>query len=420
MPLPVSSLLLPPLLLLLGSSAPAAALTVMRTPGASQEVLLRRAAYPSNGNAGEATTSSCRTLPFRRMNHAHRASFWLSNDDSVAFFSVPNGSMSWFNGEERGYSDVVELALRRGATPGGVVFDVGSNTGWYAVEAAAGYGVPHVYAFDMQPECIRRTRCASLMNHVEGAVTLTLGYVTDDDTGGPLEVPGSRCFGGVGRDWPHHFDWPAYRETVLPLHLGKYIARLRGKAAAAAAAAHADWRVSLMKIDIEGGEVAAANSLTAIPGVAGAIDHIVMEFSPHLWGTYNISAEEGVAAVWGLMRVGGFWAVDVPVFAQLDTDAVLVAATAEASRQHRFPREEGDARRYVWPPPAQREGEGVGRGDAPLLITSVGALSAYTEHALAVTSMRFAVFTLWLFRPTPPLPPHNALVNHHNATYFTK
>ena len=329
------------------------------------EATLRVAQTAATAWAGESFTLSCGRVPFIRAFHAEHARFWSPREH--AYGDDAGGAaalqLAWFNSREAAYGDIIGWALAAADPAAVAVFDVGANTGWYSLFAAV-RGFDAV-GFDMQPECVRRARCASVVNRVAHRVALHNAYVTDGSDGGAfLPVAATTCFGGLNTAWEAHFTYAGVKDRVPPLHLGRHVA---------------DWgaetgrRVRVLKVDIEGGEVAVARSLAAAPGALQLVDHVVAEYSPHMWGDLNVSTPAGVAA-FGAWFAAGFVAVDVPESRRIDP-ARWAAAPGTP-----------DAPEF-----------GLPRGS---VLRSTADLARYTEWALATLQRSGGhIFTLWFFRP---------------------
>ena len=327
------------------------------------EASLRVSRSFASAFAGESGTASCGSLPFFRAHHGPHARFWQPREfaydgDGAGAAAV---QLAWFNSRERAYGDIFDHVLRLPASAGALVVDVGANTGWYSMFAA---GRGHaVVAVDMQPECARRCRCASVMNRVTHLLALHTAYVSDDDAAPPLGTNSLHCMGGVNPAWRARFDWGGHVDTVQALRLGRELRRASAAAPGGAA------RVALIKVDIEGGEVAVLRSLVA-GGALHLVDHLLLEFSPHMWAQYNVSAAAGVAAFAPLFAAG-FLAVDVPENTAIHPpDWAAAPASGPAG----------------WAP----------RGR----IADTAALRRYTDALLheVAAGTGAGVYTLWLFR----------------------
>ena len=353
---------------------------------AAPQVLLRRA--PTAGD-----DATCEGVVFYRAHHAHHARFWAARDDYGA--AVMNSR--WFSVKERALGDVFDHVLRpeHGAAPlpGSLVVDVGANIGWYSLFALGrGY---RVEAFDMQPECTRRARCAVAANQLAARYALHTAYVTDDprdEDAPPLASQARVCLGALNPAWAALYEWRGATVDVPPLHLGRHLARLlrlhgatasarpptaatRPSSSSSSSSSQAPLRIPLVKVDIEGGEVAVARSLAEPAGLLHAIDNVIAEYSPHMWGDLNVSSTAAGVAAFGAWFAAGFVAVDLP-----ENYAVRPARWAAAP-------DTPDAPEF-----------GLPRGS---VLRSAGDLARYTEWALATLRRGGGahIFTLWFFRP---------------------
>lgn len=328
-------------------------------------------------------TRDCESVRVFRGNHSGHAQFWMPRDDYGAHV-MNNG---WFSGKEHGYGDVFDWILRHDAAPpsNSLIVDVGSNAGWYSMFAISrGYSV---VAFDMQPECNRRSRCAAEMMRASDRYELHTCYVTDDESAGPLVSQSELCIGALNTAWRELFEWSGATQMVPPLHLGKFLAQRLGLTtvsnidsrhslipddeAHAATTSRGTGRISaglripLIKVDIEGGEVAVARSLAAAGSeLLRRIDHMVIEYSSHMWPELNITTAAGVAAFAPLFAAG-FVAVDLP-------EGYLV-------------------RPQLWMAHPLT---------GPGIIREAGTLAAYTQQLLRQHDQDGSViYTLWFYRP---------------------
>ena len=329
------------------------------------EARLRVARTPANAFGGETFTASCADVPFIRAQLAEpRGLFWtpreITNHEQGGSDAAYQNR--WFNGHEAAYGDIFDWALAAADPAAAGVVDVGANTGWYSLRSAVrGF---HVDAIDMQPECGRRVRCASVVNRVAHRVDVFTAHVTDVTDGRFLRMAAATCFSGLSAAWERLYTYAGVKDLVPPLHLGRHVL---------AAHAATGRRVRVLKVDIEGGEVAVARSLAAAPGALQLVDHVVAEYSPHMWGDLNVSTPAGVAA-FGAWFAAGFVAVDVPESRRIDP-ARWAAAPGTP-----------DAPEF-----------GLPRGS---VLRSTADLARYTEWALATLQRSgFHIFTLWFFRP---------------------
>jgi FkbM family methyltransferase len=304
----------------------------------------------------ETATSSCRSLPYTRAYHGEHARFWHPHELDALESWV---QQQWFNTHERAFGDVFHYVLDPAVRPQAnySVLDVGSNTGWYSA-FAAGRGYP-VVSIDMLAECARRSRCGSIANLASQLVEIHHAFATDDAgvAAGALRAQGAHCFSGTSAAWRDSWEWPGFTELVQPLQLGRLLAA-RGR------------RVAIAKIDIEGGEVAVVRSL-AQGNALQLIDHLLVEFSPHMWAALNITTtSEGVGAFAPLFAAG-FTAVDLP---------------------------EG----YTVHPPSwaacASTGPGLEAQGSCRKVVSTADLALYAEGVMRATAVAFRVFTLWFSR----------------------
>ena len=314
------------------------------------------------------STIACDDLGFFRGTHADYVAFWAAKDSHEIL------AQHWFNAKERAYGDVFNYVLRhdRYSPLDYSVLDVGTNTGWYSLFAATrGYTV---VGFDMQPECVRRARCAIAANRLQPLVDLHYAYVTHDDGAQPINTQAAVCLGNVNPAWEGQYDYPDFNmEMVQPLHLGRFLHhRLITASSSSSTSSNSisgggGKRTAIMKVDIEGGEVSVARSLSSVPGVLRSIEHILMEYSPLMWaplGVRNVS--DGVQAFAPLFSEGGFAAVDLP-------------------------------ENYVVNPAKWQVRPETGPG----VMRSVTDLADYTDgllRALEAPGHEDAIYTLWFFR----------------------
>lgn len=330
------------------------------------ETTLRVSRSFASAFGGESGTLTCSSIPFFRAWHGSHARFWQPREHAYGDAAASAGlALSWFNTREHALGDIFHHLLAAPAAAGALVVDVGSNVGWYSMYAT-GRGHP-VLAVDMQAECTRRCRCASIVNRVTHLLALHSAYVSDDAQALPLPSNTKHCLGSVNPAWRSRYAWHAHVDMVQPFPLGREVLRA---AAAADGQPRGAGRVVLLKADVEGGEVAVVRSL-AQDGALSLVDNILAEYSPHLWGDLNVSIAEGVLAFAPLFAEG-LSAADVPENAELLDPAAWARA------------------------PTSGPAGFLPRGR----ITDVAALGRYTNALLAEVAKNGdnKIYTLWFTR----------------------
>lgn len=169
----------------------------------------------------------------------------------------------------QGYSDREHAALIDALLgPGDVYFDVGANFGQFALMAGRRVGeAGQVHAFEPSGEMVRQARANVELNGLDHVV---VNHVAVSDRPGTLALkvcaPGQESFNSLGTPM-RGADQVAATETVRAITLDDY------------AAEHGIERVDLIKIDVEGAELAVvrgAARLLQLPTVSV----VACEFNP--------------------------------------------------------------------------------------------------------------------------------------------
>jgi FkbM family methyltransferase len=178
---------------------------------------------------------------------------------------------------ERGYDRLQEFVPQ----PGWIVFDVGANTGVYAVQQARRGA--QVYAFEPNPDCFRRLRKAVQANDLESrvmAVNRALGATAGT---AQLVVPeGVTTMGSLRPEWA-----PGSGGIGLEVEVGTidHVVSTLG--------IH---RVDLLKVDVEGLEL---DVLQGARETFALVDRVVVEYHSLDLGrrVMELLAERGLTTV---------------------------------------------------------------------------------------------------------------------------
>jgi FkbM family methyltransferase len=175
----------------------------------------------------------------------------------------------------------VLLALEHGwnhSKPENVVFfDVGANTGWFSMHAAArGFDV---YAFDVQPGCVRWIKSEVLINGFHEKITVFNNGVSSK-MGYKIDIDSSTCNGGFSFDSQKNEEKSTGKNVLIDtFQLDPLIDEI-------------DKEV-IMKIDTEGSEVDILKTMMRSIK-SQKIKSLVIEIIPTLWPLKGNDFEEGV------------------------------------------------------------------------------------------------------------------------------
>jgi len=193
-----------------------------------------------------------------------------------------------------------------------IVLDVGANTAYYGLFAAA-YGCI-VDAFEPQPQCNSWIKSAILLNNFQTTFTLYENLVSNVST-----VISARLRSGCWGSWKEDDKENQYappkwnsKETrqVSSVRLDDLYYHRKGLI------------ISMMKMDVEGNEISALLSAEKLLR-AKRIEHFVVELTPSFWNRVGFSFKEGTAFFRTLIHNWGYDGVCAATGPGLLTDALL-------------------------------------------------------------------------------------------------
>lgn len=168
--------------------------------------------------------------------------------EAVARASAMYYFLGTITGQDEDERPVLNL-LSRALTAGDTFFDVGANLGFYSIYLGPICGTQGVvHAFEANPLLIDHlTRSSALNRHISNIVTNSVAV--GDQDGAILELYDPARIGGSSL---YRLDWldPGQTVTVTTTSLDAYIAQ------------NAVTKIDVLKIDIEGAELAAFRGLT--------------------------------------------------------------------------------------------------------------------------------------------------------------
>jgi FkbM family methyltransferase len=168
-----------------------------------------------------------------------------------------------------------------------IFLDVGSNSGWFSMQAAS-KGLK-VHAFDVQPGCVRWVETEILLNGFHDLVKVyNKGVATKDMV---IDMEMNSCNGGYTFDASKTANLnDKTKVLVKTMPLDPFIDTLGGKQI-------------VVKMDTEGSEV---DILKSMMGALRrkAIMSLVVEVVPNIWHMKGVKAEEGIKVFNEIIEIG--------------------------------------------------------------------------------------------------------------------
>jgi FkbM family methyltransferase len=180
-------------------------------------------------------------------------------------------------------------AFRAAVRPGDVVLEAGSNVGAYTMLFARWAGEGHVYAFEPDPMALRGLQEHVALNGLGDRVTAVPAAIADDETKRLRFVLFESS--GISRMAGDHEEAaPGTTIEEVPAWSIDRFCQKRGIAP------------TVIKIDVEGAELAALRGARATIAAAGPRLQLFVEMHPQLWPALGIAAAdlEGECAAQGL------------------------------------------------------------------------------------------------------------------------
>lgn len=195
------------------------------------------------------------------------------NTGDVLFVDLANtvGRTIWLRGDYESEGQIKAI-IESNLGPGDVFLDVGANVGFFTLTASRIVGPEGaVHSFEPVPQLaglLRRTVEVNSLTNV-AVVEAAVGAKSGDGTMAVMkESAYSHVMEGAGRVDTDHGDWQAVR--VRTVSLDEYVAeKVKG-------------RPRVMKMDIEGAEVAALNGARTLLAAPDGPDVICEVGEPHL------------------------------------------------------------------------------------------------------------------------------------------
>ena len=173
--------------------------------------------------------------------------------------------------------------------PGGVMFDVGANIGYYSIGAALCVGpAGQVHAFEPTPAVHRRLLENVALNGLRQVVVHELAVADTAGSATMYDLPGNSGGNSLGRHAASRVSYP-----VWTIRLDDYVRE------------HAVPRVDLVKLDIEGAEVLALRGMEAT--LRRFRPHLLLEINPKCLQRLGFTAAQVVAT----LHTYGYTLVDV-------------------------------------------------------------------------------------------------------------